>query len=149
MNSHSGTHIDAPVHYLKTGDTIDTIPLDHLIGPCRVIDVSSAGVTITAADLSGRLGSSKRILLKTSSLGKTGSGKITRTSTVDAAESLSANGILSVGIDSFSIEAFVCDGSVHRELLGHGCIIIELLDLSGVIEGDYEMAALPAATGRP
>ena len=34
MNSHSGTHVDAPVHYLKTGDTIDTVPLDHLIGPC-------------------------------------------------------------------------------------------------------------------
>ena len=43
MNSHSGTHIDAPVHYLKTGDTIDTIPLDHLIGPCRVLDMSRAG----------------------------------------------------------------------------------------------------------
>ena len=56
---------------------------------------------------------------------------------------LSANGILSVGIDSFSIEAFVCDGSVHLELLGNGCIIIELLDLSGVTEGEYEMAALP------
>lgn len=65
MNSHSGTHIDAPVHYLKTGDTIDTIPLDHLIGPCRVLDMSRAGSTITAADLKGRLGTAKRILLKT------------------------------------------------------------------------------------
>ena len=33
MNSHTGTHIDAPVHYLKRGNTIDTVPLDHLIGP--------------------------------------------------------------------------------------------------------------------
>jgi arylformamidase len=63
--------------------------------------------------------------------------------TLDAAELLSANGTLCVGIDSFSIEAFVCDGSVHRELLGHGCIIIELLDLSGVREGAFDMAALP------
>ncbi len=71
MNSHSGTHIDAPVHYLKTGDTIDAIPLDHVIGPCRVIDVSSAGSEITSADLSGRLGTSKRILLKTKFLSRT------------------------------------------------------------------------------
>jgi len=143
MNSHSGTHIDAPVHYLKTGDTIDAIPLDHVIGPCRVIDVSSAGSEITSADLSGRLGTSKRILLRTKFSAERRFREDYPHLTSDAAELLSANGILSVGIDSFSIEAFVCDGSVHRELLGHGCIIIELLDLSGVIEGDYEMAALP------
>ena len=143
MNSHSGTHIDAPVHYLKTGDTIDTIPLDHLIGPCRVLDVSRAGSTITAADLIGRLGSSKRILLKTMFSGEDRFRENYPHLSLDAAELLSTNGILSIGIDSFSIEAFVCDGSVHRELLGNGCIIIELLDLSGVNEGEYEMAALP------
>ncbi len=143
MNSHSGTHIDAPVHYLKTGDTIDTIPLDHLIGPCRVLDVSRAGSTITAADLIGRLGNSKRILLKTMFSGEDRFRENYPHLSLDAAELLSTNGILSIGIDSFSIEAFVCDGSVHRELLGNGCIIIELLDLSGVNEGEYEMAALP------
>ncbi|WP_366652789.1 cyclase family protein [Methanoregula sp.] len=143
MNSHSGTHIDAPVHYLKTGDTVDTIPLDHLIGPCRVLDVSRAGSTITAADLIGRLGSSKRILLKTMFSGEDRFRENYPHLSLDAAELLSTNGILSIGIDSFSIEAFVCDGSVHRELLGNGCIIIELLDLSGVNEGEYEMAALP------
>jgi arylformamidase len=143
MNSHSGTHIDAPVHYLKTGDTIDTVPLDHLIGPCRVIDVSSVGSEITASDLKSRLGTSKRILLKTKFSGETQFREDYPHLSLDAAELLSAHGILSVGIDSFSIEAFVCDGSVHRKLLGNGCIIIELLDLSVVNEGDYEMAALP------
>jgi arylformamidase len=48
-----------------------------------------------------------------------------------------------IGIDSPSIESYQCDGSVHRELLGHGCIIIELLDLSNVNEGEYDMIALP------
>jgi arylformamidase len=143
MNSHSGTHIDAPVHYLKTGDTIDAIPLDHVIGPCRVIDVRSAGSEITSADLSGRLGTSKRILLKTGFSAEHRFREDYPHLTSDAAELLNANDILSVGIDSFSIEAFVCDGSVHRELLGHGCIIIELLDLSRVNEGEYGMAALP------
>lgn len=143
MNSHSGTHIDAPVHYLKTGDTIDTIPLDHLIGPCRVIDVSSAGSEITVADLKSRLGSSKRILLKTKFSKEDRFREDYPHISLDAAELLSAHGILSVGIDSFSIEAFVCDGSVHRKLLGNGCLIIELLDLSAANEGEYELAALP------
>ena len=143
MNSHSGTHIDAPVHYLKTGDTIDTVPLDHLIGPCRVIDVTGAGSAITAAALTGRLCTAKRILLKTAFSRETQFKEDYPHLTNDAAELLIRNGVLCVGIDSFSIEAFVCDGSVHRTLLKSGCIIVELLDLSGVCGGEYEMAALP------
>jgi len=143
MNSHSGTHIDAPVHYLKKGDTIDTVPLDHLIGPCRVIDVTGAGSAITAAALEGRLGTAKRILLKTAFSRETQFKDDYPHLTGDAADLLTKNGVLCVGIDSFSIEAFVCDGSVHRTLLGAGCLIVELLDLSGAGEGEYEMIALP------
>ncbi|HUW85722.1 MAG TPA: cyclase family protein, partial [Methanoregula sp.] len=43
LSTHTGTHIDAPAHYLKTGTTIDTIPLSHVMGPCRVLDVTRAG----------------------------------------------------------------------------------------------------------
>jgi arylformamidase len=143
MSSHSGTHIDAPVHYLKTGDTIDTLPLDHLIGPCQVIDVSRAGSEITAAALRGRLGAAKRILLKTAFSRETQFKEDYPHLTNDAADLLSQSGVLAVGIDSFSIEAVVCDGSVHRTLLGSGCIIIELLDLSNVNEGEYKMVGLP------
>jgi arylformamidase len=143
MSSHSGTHIDAPVHYLKTGDAIDTVPLDHLIGPCRVIDVTGAGSTITAAALRGRLGTATRILLKTAFSREIQFREDYPHLTLDAALLLSEQGALCIGIDSFSIEAFACDGSVHRQLLGSGCIIIELLDLSEVGEGDYELIALP------
>ncbi len=48
-----------------------------------------------------------------------------------------------IGIDSPSIESYNCDGTVHRELLSKGCIIIELLNLSNVGEGDYTLVALP------
>ena len=143
MSSHSGTHIDAPVHYLKRGDTIDTVPLDHLIGPCRVIDVTGAGNNITAAALEGRLGGTNRILLKTAFSRETQFREDYPHLTNDAADLLIENSVLCVGIDSFSIEASVCDGSVHRTLLGAGCLVIELLDLSGVGEGDYEIIALP------
>lgn len=143
MSSHSGTHIDAPVHYLKTGDTIDTVPLDHLIGPCQVIDVAEAGSAITAAALQGRLGTAKRLLLKTNFSRETQFREDYPHLTRDAADLLIKNGVLCVGIDSFSIEASGCDGSVHRTLLGAGCLIVELLDLSCADAGEYEMAAFP------
>ncbi|MCK9631142.1 MAG: cyclase family protein [Methanoregula sp.] len=143
LSSHSGTHIDAPVHYLKTGLTIDELPLPHLVGPCRVLDVSNAGSLIDASHIKGRTGGVPRILLKTTFSGCTSFQEDYPSLTRDAAEYLTKTGTLCVGIDSFSIEAFVCDGSVHRELLSHGCIIIELLDLSRVPEGDYTLIALP------
>ncbi|MGA2120850.1 MAG: cyclase family protein [Methanoregula sp.] len=142
MNSHSGTHIDAPVHYLKSGPTIDAVPLSHVVGSCRVLDVSGAGPLIDASYIKGRTGGVPRILLKTTFSGCTSFREDYPSLTMDAARYLTTTGALCVGIDSFSIEAFVCDGSVHRELLSHGCIIIELLDLSRVSEGDYTLVAL-------
>ncbi|OPY39028.1 MAG: Kynurenine formamidase [Methanoregula sp. PtaU1.Bin051] len=143
FSSHAGTHIDAPVHYLKTGMTIDEIPLDMLIGKCRVIDVRKAGSTITASHLSGRISGTERILLKTEFAGKTGFYSEYSHLSLDAAQLLTGSGMKCIGIDSPSIEACQCDGSVHRELLSHNCIIIELLDLEEIREGDYMMAALP------
>lgn len=143
LSSHSGTHIDAPVHYLKTGLTVDELPLHHLVGPCRVLDVKNAGPRINAAHLNGRTGGARRLLLKTASSGCTSFHQEYPSLTLDAAEYLTSTGTLCVGIDSFSIEQFDCDGSVHRELLSHGCLIIELLDLAQVPEGDYTLVALP------
>ena len=143
LSSHSGTHIDAPVHYLKTGLTIDELPLPHLIGPCRVLDVTGAGPLIDASYLNGRTEGAKRILLRTASSGCTSFQQDYPSLTLDAAQYLTSTGTLCVGIDSFSIEKFDCDGSVHRELLSHGCFIIELLDLPHVPEGDYTLIALP------
>ncbi len=143
MNSHSGTHIDAPVHYLKTGDTIDTLPLSNLIGRCRVIDVSDAGSIIDVRHLAGKIDNTKRIILKTTFSGEDRFLEHYPSITLEAARYLTKRNIRCIGIDSFSIEAFVCDGSVHRELLSHGCIIIELLDLSDVGAGDYDLVALP------
>lgn len=143
MSSHSGTHIDAPVHYLKSGQTVDDLPLSHLVGPCRVLDVSDAGSLIDTMDLKGRIGDARRILLKTTFSHCSTFRKDYPSLTLDAARYLTSAGILCVGIDSFSIERFDCDGTVHREFLAGGCFIIELLDLSSVPEGDYTLVALP------
>ncbi|MDP2797725.1 MAG: cyclase family protein [Methanoregula sp.] len=143
MSSHSGTHIDAPVHYLKSGETIDTIPLINLIGRCRVVDVSSAKSTITAEHLAGKTDSITRLLLKTSFSGCNQFVENYPSLSFDASHLLTSKGICCVGIDSPSIESYNSNGTVHRELLGKGCIIIELLDLSAVPQGDYDMIALP------
>lgn len=143
MSSHTGTHIDAPVHYLKSGETIDTIHLINLIGKCRVVDVSCAGSTITAEHLAGKTENITRILLKTSFSGQNQFVEDYPCLSLDAARLITGKGICCVGIDSPSIESYHCNGMVHRELLGKGCIILELLDLSGIPEGDYDMIALP------
>lgn len=143
LNTHTGTHIDAPVHYLKTGETIDTIPLSHVIGTCRVLDVRTAGIRITADHLDGRLKGVERLLLKTSFSGKTRFDVNYPSLSADAAFLITRSDMKCVGIDSPSVESCDGDGAIHRELLRQGCIIIELLDLSTVEEGDYTLIALP------
>jgi arylformamidase len=143
MSSHAGTHIDAPVHYLKTGMTVDEIPLDALIGPCRVTDVRDAGSEITASHIKKLVTGTERLLLRTEFSGKKAFAPDYPHLTPDAARALTRCGMKCIGIDTPSIEACPCDGSVHRELLSHGCIIIELLDLSGIPEGTYDLIALP------
>ena len=143
MSTHTGTHIDAPVHYLKSGDTIDKIPLINLIGKCRVVDVSGAGSNITAEHLAGKTDNTPRLLLKTLFSGHNQFIENYPSLSFDAARLITGKGICCVGIDSPSIESYLCNGTVHRELLGKGCIIIELLELSAVPDGYYDMIALP------
>ena len=143
MSTHTGTHIDAPVHYLKTGDTIDSIPLSHIMGTCRVIDMTSAGTSIMSRHLMGRLDGVHRLLLKTSFSAKECFDENYPSLTADAARFITGMNMKCIGIDSPSIESYNCDGTVHRELLSKGCIIIELLNLSNVREGDYTLVALP------
>ena len=143
LSTHTGTHIDAPVHYLKTGTTIDTVPLSHVMGKCRVVDVTHAGTSISSNHLKGRLDGITRLLLKTSFSGTDRFDEDYPCLTADAARLITGCAMKCVGIDSPSIESYECDGTVHRELLSRGCIIIELLDLSDVKEGDYTLVALP------
>jgi arylformamidase len=143
MSTHSGTHIDAPVHFLKRGETIDEVPLENLIGPCRVLDLTSAGKRITQESLKGQTGEAERLLLKTTFSGRETFDEDYPCIDMSAARMLAASRIRCIGIDSPSIESYRCDGAVHRTLLESGCSIIELLDLSRVEEGDYGMIALP------
>ena len=143
ISSHSGTHIDAPVHYLKKGMPVDEIPLPAIIGECRVLDLTQVTGKISAEDLKDQISGSIRLLLKTRYSGIHRFDPDYPCLDLSAARLLTEKGVRCVGIDSPSIEEFNCDGSVHRELLGNGCIIIELLDLSQVSAGTYDLVALP------
>lgn len=143
FSTHSGTHIDAPSHYLKSAMTIDRIPPEVLTGEARVIDLTAVDGSIGKYDLRGKLLGSKRILLKTSFSGKKVFEEDFPHITPEAASYLKEQGVLVIGIDSPSVESFFGDGFVHRTLLENNIVIIELLDLSIVEEGIYRICALP------
>ena len=143
MSSHSGTHIDAPSHYLPQGAGVDEIPLSHLLGWCTVADLTSVKGELSRNDLEGKMNGARKILLKTSFSEQTEFTKDYPSLGEDAAEFLVEEGIQCVGTDAPSIEKFNCSGSVHRRLLSAGTVIIEMLDLWRVPEGAYWMIALP------
>jgi len=141
LSSHSGTHIDAPDHYLFDGRTVDRLPIDLLIGPCRVIETTAT--EIGREELEGRVDGATRLLLKTWFSRRTRFVAPFPALTPAGASYLVNQGVRLVGTDAPSIEADGADGSVHRTLLGLGGAVIELLDLSGVPPGDYGLIALP------
>jgi len=143
MSSHSGTHIDAPSHYLRTGTTVDQIPLSDLTGPVQVIDCRDAGEEINAVFLRTKGLSCDRIFFRTAFSDESVFRDDYPHLSPDAAEYLIENHCRCVGIDSPSVEAFSSDGHLHQALLEAGMLIIELLDLSLAKKGLYSMITLP------
>lgn len=142
LSTHTGTHIDAPSHYLKDERTVDKIDPGRLIGRCRLLDLGTT-TAIQASDLQGRIEGAERLLLKTWFSGRTAFDPAYPHLTPDAAALLAQEGVRCIGIDSPSIEAYDGDGTVHRTLLDRGIAVIELLDFPAMPEGEYYMAALP------
>lgn len=143
LTTHTGTHIDAPSHYIRNALPIDCIPFSKLMGPCRVINVENTTETINPTIVMKHLSGVKKVFFKTQASNMDCFDVTYPHINLDLAKLIVTNGIDCIGIDSPSIEAFDGGGAVHRELLSGGVIIIELLDLSSVREGDYWMIALP------
>ncbi len=146
---HSGTHIDAPIHFLENGAGVEALPLNILIGRAYVIDLSDATVldaeTLEAAGIPPR---TKRLLLKTKNselwakwetrfqedfVGVNKSG----------AEWLIRKGVRLVGIDYLSIAPFKQSKEPHQILLGAEVVILEGLNLYEVRQGRYNLYCLP------
>ena len=150
MGVHTGTHIDAPFHFEPNGKTIDQLPIEVLIGPCRVIEVLHVNESIDLSVLKKLdLGGSVRILFKTRNSrwwenNETEFRKNFVYLSEEGARYLIEQGVKLVGIDYLSIEQFkTLNHETHHLLLRNQVIIIEGLNLSGVTEGEYELMALP------
>jgi len=150
MGAHTGTHMDAPVHFYRDGSGVDELPLEALIGTCRVFDFTGITSHISAAMLEAcDLKRVTRALFKTrNSLhwanNDTEFDKSFIALAADAAMYLVHCGVTLVGVDYLSVEAYSSKTHpVHDTLLGAGVVIIEALNLSDMSAGDYELIALP------
>jgi arylformamidase len=150
FGSHTGTHVDAPKHFFDDGAGVDTLALDVLMGPARLLSFSDAVASIGRAELEAHdLTGVTRLLLRTrnSEWLATGSTEFHRDYTYvapDGAEYLVGLGIQLVGVDYLSVEQFHSGHHLtHRTLLEHGVIIVEGLALAGVPAGEYELRCLP------
>ena len=149
MTAHTGTHMDAPRHFLRGGGGIDEFPLEVGIGRARVIAVPSEADAIGRAELQRmNFGKGERVLFKTRNSRYRWDNQEFQPGFValhtSGARVLAEAGVVLVGIDYLSVGRFQADGAeTHRTLLGARIWIIEGLNLAGVEEGEYDMVCLP------
>jgi arylformamidase len=147
LGSHTGTHVDAPVHVGVNSVGVDSLPLDALIGPARVIAIEDP-TAITTANLEPHaVQAGERLLFKTRN-----SSRCWATDefvndyvyvTPDAARHLAERRVRTVGVDYLSVGGRRDGAVTHRVLLQAGVCILEGLDLSRVAPGAYDLVALP------
>ncbi len=173
LGTHTGTHVDPPLHLIRDGAGMDGVPLDNLVGNARVLDLSSINRPIEAGDI-GPLEAGEIILLKggrddpgssgdfdgSDDLG--GSGGLSSSGSLDGSDGscgpgapcgacltaacaryLMDIGIKTIGTDGISIGAPDEEYEVHHTLLDAGIVVIEGLEMPDVEAGDYFLVCLP------
>ena len=133
LGVHSGTHVDAPLHFLEGGAAVETLPLDVLVGPCVVVE----GLSIAAVPAGA-----ERVLFKTPNSRLWEREQFSEDFVAldgEAAQALVERGVRLVGIDYLSIG----DEEAHRILLGAGVVAVEGLDLREVEPGEYRLVCAP------
>lgn len=148
LNVHTGTHIDAPSHFVPGAPTIDQVGLDTLLGPCFVADCRGTPV-VTAAALEGAdiPADTKRLLLKTDNVDKWGPefDESFVGIGMDGAAWITERGIGMVGIDYLSVQPYSASDELHQHLLGADVVVLEGLNLAHVEAGHYVLVCLPLA----
>ena len=150
MGSHSGTHVDAPKHFFDDGAGADTLPLDVLMGPARLIAVDDAVKSVGETELRAHdLRGVTRVLIRTRNSAWLASGSTEfhpdyTFLSPEGAAYLVGLGVKLVGVDYLSVEQFHSGHHrTHRTLLGADVVIIEGLVLTEPPPGDYELRCLP------
>jgi arylformamidase len=146
MDVHSGTHVEAPLHFIAEGAALDTVPLDVFVGPALVIHLPDADA-IGPAELEAVPAGTERLLVRTRN-SETWPHQTSFTRdyvalTADAARWIADRGIRLVGIDYLSVQRWDDDPETHRILMRAGVAILEGLDLSAVGAGEYRLSCVP------
>lgn len=145
MGVHTGTHVDAPVHFLEGAPGMESVSLDALCGPAVVVDGTRLdGDTIGQSDLESLdlPEGAERIILKTRNSELWNQDAFTRDFLRldgSGARYLISRGVRTIGIDYLSVG----DHEAHRELLGAGVVPVEGLDLRKIEPGAYTLICLP------
>jgi arylformamidase len=150
MSAHTGTHMDAPMHFIPGGWSIDRLDLSRTVGPCRVVDLGHVEGQVSRADLEdAEVAGEQRLLLKT----RNSDSLLMQQEDFDesyvaisqeAAEYLVEIGVETVGVDYLSVEPFEDEEfRTHHVLLGADVVIVEGLTLTGVEPGHYLLFCLP------
>jgi arylformamidase len=135
---HSGTHVDAPVHFIDGASGVDSVPLEALVGPCEVVEVPDLSRDSVAHAPEGV----ERVLFKTPNSELWARDEFAEEFARldgEAAALLVERGVRLVGVDYLSVG----DEAAHNALLGGGVVPVEGLDLRGVEPGSYELICLP------
>jgi len=149
MTVHTGTHVDAPAHFLDGRGTVDRVALDLLVGPAAVVEIQAEGMlTPEHLEEAGIAPHTKRLLFKTPNSrwwaeGETAFQEDFVAIGKEAAEYLVNLGVEVIGVDYLSVAPFHQPVPTHQILLDAGVLIIEGLDLSKAKPGDYSLLCLP------
>jgi arylformamidase len=149
FGAHTGTHIDAPAHFIEGAPGLPSLRLDALVGEALVVEIPDTAPAVEEEHLAGIEEGAARVIFKTrnSSFWEDPRGRFREDFTYiapAAARALAARGVRLVGFDYLSVEKFGSqDFSTHLALLSEGVVIVEGLDLRGVAPGRYELICLP------
>jgi arylformamidase len=147
LGTHTGTHVDAPAHFLAAGKTIDQLALPHVVGACRVLDMTDCIDELTVADFERyNIQPGERLLCKTKNSILAANAPFNQHFVylgAAASEYLAAKGVLAVGVDYLGIERQQPGHDTHKALFNADITIIEGLRLVDVLPGNYFLICLP------
>ncbi|MBN2044179.1 MAG: cyclase family protein [Anaerolineales bacterium] len=154
MGVHTGTHVDAPYHFIDGGKTVEHMDIDLLTGRAYVLHIPDEIDLITKEIIENSTipPRTKRVLFKTRNSQRWANGDTTFDENyvaldAEAAALLIKRGVKLVGVDYLGIAPFTDVTPTHQILLGAGVIIVEGLDLSEVAQGRYTLYCLPIKIG--
>lgn len=148
MSAHTGTHMDAPLHFVPNSKTIEQMPIEATVGPARVIHIKDRTAIHREELLPYGIREGERILFRTRNSERDWQNfpfdeefvYIAR----DGADHLAECGVRSVGVDYLSVGGFRVDSvETHVALLGKGIWVMEGLRLAEIEPGNYDLVCLP------